>query len=229
MCSTRNFVPGMTWRSPCFHQNSTDVSAGKCRRNDFTSTTTRFVLSQGYFRQCCRRKLALSRSHAVVSGTPMWFAVVGHGLGLGGVFHFWITAQKDVVSCWKRGQEGFVPCCTKVLMLGQVNVAVSGQNTFIQSLPRAALSVYLWRLQRILVWELLTLRSLVDQNQWWTLCLQQWSAHLALAAYVAQALIARTDLPTYATLVTHESFSEKDDSILHIHHLCRIASYRDMV
>ena len=49
---------------------------------------------------------------------------------------------------------------------------------------------------------LLTLRSLVDQNQQWTQCVLQWLAQLALVAYLTQALIARTDLPMYATLAT---------------------------
>ena len=46
-----------------------DVSAGKmCRRNDFTSTTTHFVLSQSCFRQCCHRTVASSCLPACVWG-----------------------------------------------------------------------------------------------------------------------------------------------------------------
>ena len=40
-------------------------------------------------------------------------------------------------------------------------------------------------------------------------CALQWLAQLALVTYLTQALIARTDLPTYATLATHESHSLK--------------------
>ena len=51
------------------------------------------------------------------------------------------------------------------------------------------------RVKRILAWELPKLRSLVDRNQWLTLCVLQWLAQLA--------------------------FSEKDDdSILHTHQHC---------
>ena len=48
-----------------------------CRCDDFTSATTHFGLSQNYFRQCCHRKLASSCSHALDSGTPMRFMVLG--------------------------------------------------------------------------------------------------------------------------------------------------------
>ena len=48
-----------------------------CRSNDFTSTTTHFVLSQGDLRQCCHRKLASSCSQTLDSGTPVVFVVVG--------------------------------------------------------------------------------------------------------------------------------------------------------
>ena len=92
------------WRdkAPCSHQNSTRRLRWKmCRGNDFTSTTTHFVLFQSYLRQCCR-KLASSCSHAVDSGT-VWFVVVGraenpdsgrasHGLGPLGLL--WFKAQK---------------------------------------------------------------------------------------------------------------------------------------
>ena len=40
-----------------------------CRSNDFTSTSTQFVLFQSCCRQCCHRKLASSYSHALDSGT----------------------------------------------------------------------------------------------------------------------------------------------------------------
>ena len=42
-----------------------------CRKDDFISTTTHFVLSPNYFRQCLHRKLAASCSHALDSGTPV--------------------------------------------------------------------------------------------------------------------------------------------------------------
>ena len=37
----------------------------------------------------------------------------------------------------------------------------------------------------------------------------QWLAHIALVAYLTQGLIARTELPTCATLATHDSHSLK--------------------
>ena len=56
--------------------------------------------------------------------------------------------------------------------------------------------------------------ALVDRSQ--------WLAQLALVAKLTQALLVRTDLPTYATLATHDSLSLKnDDSILQTQHLCR--------
>ena len=76
--------------------------------------------------------------------------------------------------------------------------------------------------QRILVWEQLTLRSLVDRGLWLTQCVLHWLAQLALVPHLTQAQLARTDLPTYGTLATHDSHSLKDDdSILHTHHPCR--------
>ena len=62
---------------------------------------------------------------------------------------------------------------------------------------------------RILVWELSTLRSLVLRSQWFTQCVLQWSAQLALVACLTQALIESKDLPTCATLATHDSHSLK--------------------
>ena len=49
-------------------------------------------------------------------------------------------------------------------------------------------------------------------DTWWA----KWLAQFALVAYLTQTLIARTDLPTYAMLVAHDSHSLKkhDDSIL---------------
>ena len=44
-----------------------------------------------------------------------------------------------------------------------------------------------------------------NQNQWLTQYILQWLAQFALVAYLTQALLARTDLPTYATLATHDS------------------------
>ena len=40
-------------------------------------------------------------------------------------------------------------------------------------------------------------------------CVLQWLAQLALVAYLTQALLARTDLPMYATLATHDRHSLK--------------------
>ena len=63
------------------------------------------------------------------------------------------------------------------------------------------------------------LAPIVNQIQWLAQGIQQWMGQLALA-YLKLAPLARTDLPTYATLVTHESHSLKnDDSILHTHHV----------
>ena len=83
-----------------------DVSAGKCRRNVFTSTTTRFMLSQSDFRLRGHRKHASSCSLDVDSGTP----VVGrraenpdscgpasHGLGPRGFLRFWIFTRRVLV------------------------------------------------------------------------------------------------------------------------------------
>ena len=55
-------------------------------------------------------------------------------------------------------------------------------------------------------------------------------AHLALVAYLTQALIARTDLLMSAVLARHESLSQQtnDDSILHTRHLLCIVSHRNM-
>ena len=56
--------------------------------------------------------------------------------------------------------------------------------------------------------------ALVDWNQ--------WLAQLALVAKLTRALLVRTDLPTYATLATHDSLSlNNDDSILQTQHFCR--------
>ena len=52
---------------------------------------------------------------------------------------------------------------------------------------------------------ILTSQSLVDWSQWLPQCVLQWMAQLALVAYLTQALLARTDLPTHATLATHHS------------------------
>ena len=106
--------------APCSYQNST-----VCLSNDFTSTTTQFVLSQGYLRHCFHRQHASSR--AMDSGAGVRFVVVGrsentdscgaasNGLGPGGFLHFWITVEKaTVASCWKRGQQEFAPYCRKV-------------------------------------------------------------------------------------------------------------------
>ena len=53
------------------------------------------------------------------------------------------------------------------------------------------------------------MRSLVDRNQRLTLCVLPWLAQLALVAFLTQALLAKTDLPTDATLATHDSQSLK--------------------
>ena len=139
-------------------------------------------------------------------------------------------------------------CCTVVLtsVLEQLGFAVIQGNMFVQRLllhaqcvifsrdhtrpPRLSFALALSltmnarNASKDICWELLTLRSLVDQSQWWTQCVLQWLAQSALVAYLTQALIARTDIPT-----CHVSFSEKDDdSILRTHHhLCRIVSHRN--
>ena len=51
--------------------------------------------------------------------------------------------------------------------------------------------------------------SFADRNQFLTQCVLHWLAQLALVAFLTQALIARTDLPTYATFLTHDSHSLK--------------------
>ena len=56
--------------------------------------------------------------------------------------------------------------------------------------------------QMIVVWESLILRA----NQWLAQCVPQWVAQLALA-YLKLVLIAKTDLPTHATLATHDGHS----------------------
>ena len=56
------------WRdtAPCSHPYSTGRLRWKmCRRNDFTFTTTHFVLSQSYFRQSCHRKLTSPCTHVI--------------------------------------------------------------------------------------------------------------------------------------------------------------------
>ena len=50
------------------------------------------------------------------------------------------------------------------------------------------------------------LAPVVNQIQYLTQSIRQWLAQLALA-YLKLALIARTDLLTYATLATHDSHS----------------------
>ena len=49
----------------------------------------------------------------------------------------------------------------------------------------------------------------MDRNQRLTLCVLKWLAQFGLVAYLTQVLLARTDLPTYATFATHESHSLK--------------------
>ena len=99
-----------------------------CRSNDFTSTTTHFVLSQGDLRQCCHRKLASSCSQTLDSGTPVVFVVVcqkiqtvaAHPLTARALsdYSFWITMQKtNIVSgleVWTT--ERFAPCCSNMCL-----------------------------------------------------------------------------------------------------------------
>ena len=53
------------------------------------------------------------------------------------------------------------------------------------------------------------LAPMVNQNQGPTQCMLQWLAQLALP-YLKQALVARTELPTYAKLATHDNHSVKN-------------------
>ena len=67
-------------KAPCSHQNSTRRLRWKLRhRNDFTSPPRQHTScsSQSYIRHCGHRKLASLCSHAVDSGTPVCFMVVG--------------------------------------------------------------------------------------------------------------------------------------------------------
>ena len=74
------------------------------------------------------------------------------------------------------------------------------------------------------------LAPVVNQNQCLAQCILHRLAQLALA-YLKQALIARTDLQTLATLATHDSQSLSvnfDDSIPHTHHLARFESHHNI-
>ena len=57
------------------------------------------------------------------------------------------------------------------------------------------------------IWKLPTLRAAFVSDLGLTQCVLQWLAELALVAYLAQALIARTDLLTNATSATHDCHS----------------------
>ena len=119
-----------------------------CSSNFFTTTTTHLVLSQSYCRQCCHRKLASSCSHALVSGTPMWFVVLrctenpdscgaaSHGMGPGGS----LAQNTENEHCFWFGMWT-AEICTVLLagVLGPEGVAVfQVKNMIILKFPHHA-------------------------------------------------------------------------------------------
>ena len=205
------------------HQNSTRRFRWKmCRRDDFTSTTPHFVLSQHYFRQCFHRKLASSCSHAVDSGTPMGFVVLGR------------TENRSSCGTASRG-----------LGLGGQCAGTGGRCRLIQQLSHhtqsfafhvitSAFFVYLSRYsshhERTTFPENPSLswngRSVTQRakgywyGSYWScahcepnpLIDARYSTVLAQLPFACLklALIVRTDLLTYATMATHDSHSLKN-------------------
>ena len=64
--------------------------------------------------------------------------------------------------------------------------------------------------QRILLWELLALLLLVDQNQCLMVCVLQLLAQIVPVAYLTQKPVARTNLLVYAVLERHDRLSVKN-------------------
>ena len=106
-----------------------DVSAGKCdAKNDVTSTTTNFVLSQSYSRQSGDVKICF----IVLACLGFWnkrleswlwdvtkiqtLAAQTRTAGTLAFFlRFRITVQEATVSSgWERGQQRLAPCCSQV-------------------------------------------------------------------------------------------------------------------
>ena len=98
-------------------------------------------------------------------------------LGPGGFLCFWISMQNvNFVSGWECG-EGFAPCCSQMwdrwtLQCVWTNTSSSTRDN--TSPPRLTLALYMiltinarrfQKTQRIFIWECLTLRSPVNQNQ----------------------------------------------------------------
>ena len=94
------------------------------RSNDFTFTSTQFVLFQCYFRQCCQRNLASSCLHALDSGTL--HVIPGSGTyrksrllrySLARPGHcrtFVFLGLHAEISGWECGQQRLAPHCAQV-------------------------------------------------------------------------------------------------------------------
>ena len=121
-----------------------------CRRNEFTFTKTRVVLSQSYFRQCCHHKLVSSCSHALDSRHPCdsWLWDVPKIQTLAAQPRTaWALADVCILDHRAENERCFwLETCTAEIcnvllasVLGQVDAAVfQVRNVFIQRLPHHA-------------------------------------------------------------------------------------------
>ena len=125
----RHYIWPQVWRDEalCSHQSSTRRLRWKMsRRNDFTSTTTRFVLFQKDIRLCGNRKLASACSHAVVSAAPydsclrdvpkiQTLAAQPRVAWAWRILFFWIIMQKaEVISGRKCRRQRYAPNCSQM-------------------------------------------------------------------------------------------------------------------
>ena len=147
MCSTRSFGLKYDVTKPLVltRIRQSRLRWKTCRRNNFTSATTHFVLFQSYFCQCGHRKLASSCSHAVDSGTPVWdvpkFKLLQHILARPGPWRLIVFLDHGTESdrCfWLETWTAEICTVLFASVLGQEDVAVFQEmNTFI---PKASAS-----------------------------------------------------------------------------------------
>ena len=122
LCSTRSLVPSMTWHillfAPEFDRTSPleNVSQEWIHLQDDTLRALPVFLSPVRPSQTCFTVLAcrgfwntrVIRGRVTCQESKLLRRTASHGLRPGGFLRVWITVQKaDVVSSWKRGQQGF--------------------------------------------------------------------------------------------------------------------------
>ena len=162
----------------------------------------------------CRRSRLLRHSFARLWALAVFF------------LRFGITVQKaDVISVWFRGQQRFAPCCSQLCWdrwtlrclpwrkhvhpnasASRSECYSSRDHTRSPRLSFALAMVLTMNARRF--GRSSGMGPPLNPSKEMGMVLQ-WLAQIALVSCLTQALIARTDLPMYASLSTHDSHSLK--------------------